>query len=238
MTEGHQISRREFVGGAMIAPLTQPEIDLYGTAFSSNAQESFEEFRRRMRPWMIWSSFVHRLTRELEKFAIAYEGGKRPKLAISTPPQFGKSMAVEDLIAWLAGRQPERKTLYASYSEALGTRMGLNLRRTFVSRKYREVFPHVRVGVPGWKDNTDLIEFANRRGSFRATTIGADNRVFGFVDHRREDLFILLDGRRGCLRAMVVWQPMASVETRAPSRSSRSMTRMAVISLDFSNTAS
>src|SRR5580704_11329536 len=38
---------------------------------------------------------------------------------------------------------------------------------------------------------------------------------------------------------MVTWQPMASVETRAPSRSSRSIRAgIAVISLDFSNTAS
>ncbi len=31
--------------------------------------------------------FVLRITRELERFARAYEGGKRPKLAFCTPPQ-------------------------------------------------------------------------------------------------------------------------------------------------------
>jgi hypothetical protein len=37
---------------------------------------------------------------------------------------------------------------------------------------------------------------------------------------------------------MATWQPMASIETRAPTRSSRSIKAgMAVISLDFSNTA-
>jgi len=46
-------------------------------------------------------------------------------LAICTPPQHGKSTAAEDFSAWMAGRNPDFKTIYASYSQDLGTRMNL-----------------------------------------------------------------------------------------------------------------
>jgi hypothetical protein len=64
---------------------------------------------------MLWNPFVLRLTRELERFGMAYESGKRPKLILSTPPQVGKSMAAEDFAAWMIGRQPDWRVIYASY---------------------------------------------------------------------------------------------------------------------------
>jgi hypothetical protein len=33
-------------------------------------------------------------------------------------PQSGKSMATTDFIAWVAGKNPELKTIFASYSDA------------------------------------------------------------------------------------------------------------------------
>jgi hypothetical protein len=135
------------------------------------SRKSFEAFRRTIHPDMLWNPFVLRITRELERFGRAYEAGKRPKLAISTAPQMGKSMAAEDFAAWMSGRQPNKKTIYASYSEDLGTRMSVNLQRLMVSRRYREVFPHIMVGVPGWIANTNMTEFARYNGSFRSTTI-------------------------------------------------------------------
>jgi hypothetical protein len=91
----------------------------------------------------------------------------------------GKSMAAEDVAAWLAGRNPDRRILYASYSESLGMRMSLNLQRMMMSTKYREVFPHMRVGLPGWTTNTTLTEFPGFDGSFRATTINGEITGFG-----------------------------------------------------------
>jgi len=112
------------------------------------ARNSFEAFRRTVHPEMLWNPFVLRITRELEYFAEAYEGGRRPKLAFCTPPQHGKSLSAEDFAAWMSGRQPNKKTIYASYSEDLGTRMSLSLQRLMVSRRYREVFPRMMVACP------------------------------------------------------------------------------------------
>ena len=148
-----------------------PDIELFAKQNAHITFDTFKAYRKTVRPDLIWSPFVERLTRELERFGYAYEAGKRPKLAICCPPQHGKSTGAEDLIAWLAGRNPNRKCIYASYAEALGTRMSLNLQRTFKSDSYQGLFPYIRVDVPGWTANTDLTEFCRFRGSFRSTTI-------------------------------------------------------------------
>ena len=120
---------------------------------------------------MLWNRFVGRITRELQRFGELFEAGDRPKLAICTPPQHGKSLAAEDFIAWISGRDPNNKTIYASYSEDLGTRMSLNLQRLLLSRRYREIFPHIVIDAPDWVTNTTWTEFAYFHGSFRSTTI-------------------------------------------------------------------
>jgi len=89
--------------------------------------------------------------------------GKRPRLAIGSLPQHGKSLAATDFV-WAAGRNPNLKTIYASYSDELGIRTNLDLQRMFQSPTYRGVFPKTVVGEHGWQCNTSLIEYAKRRG--------------------------------------------------------------------------
>jgi hypothetical protein len=150
-----ELTRRDFVSGATVAgaAVAQPlgnyytsdiPITEYGNAIL--AKDSFEVFRKTIRPTMLWNPFVYRLTRELQRFADAMEAGKRPKMAISTPPQHGKSTAAEDFAAWIAGRNPDWKTIYASYSDELGVRCNLSLQRLFTSSRFRGVFPGFQVG--------------------------------------------------------------------------------------------
>jgi hypothetical protein len=166
------------------------------------ARKSFEAFRRTIHPEMLWNPFVLRITRELQEFAIAYEGGKRPKLAFSTPPQVGKSMAVEDFALWMAGRRPDWRTIYASYSEELGTRISLSLQRTMVSLRYREVFPHMMVGVPGWIANNSMTEFARYQGSFRSTTINGPITGLG-LNLGLMRIISVLEGWSRCTMAII-----------------------------------
>jgi hypothetical protein len=135
------------------------------------ARESFAVFRRTMRPGMLWSPFVGQYTRELEKFHRAFVAGKRPKLAIMTPPQHGKTWGVEDFIAWIAGLHQNWKTIYASYSDDLGMLRNFNLKRLFQSERYRNIFPSFRIDKPGWQCNSNLIEYVGGPGSFRNTTV-------------------------------------------------------------------
>jgi hypothetical protein len=178
-----EFTRRDFMSGATAAgaAAVQPfyySSDItkveYGNAVL--AKDSFEVFRKTVRPNMLWNPFVYRLTRELQRFANALEAGKRPKMVISTPPQHGKSTAAEDFTAWIAGRNPDWKTIYASYSDELGVRCNLNLQRLFTSSRFRGVFPSFRVGHSRglrafWQLNSGLIEYIDHIGSFRNTTV-------------------------------------------------------------------
>jgi hypothetical protein len=135
-------------------------LDKYTRQSAEVAQNSFAVFRRAIHPGIKWEDFVARLTRELQQFGEALEAGGRPKLALCTAPQHGKSLAAEDFAAWISGRNPNFKTIYASYSEDLGTRMSLNLQRLFRSRRYHDIFPHIEIDEPGWVANPNLTEFA------------------------------------------------------------------------------
>ena len=146
-------------------------LEVITQANAAAARESFAVFRRTMRPGMLWSPFVGRLTRELQKFYDAFDAGKRPKLAIMTPPQHGKSWVVEDFIAWTAGKHPEWKTIFSSYSDDLGVLRNFNLQRLFQSQRYRNIFPSFRINEAGWQCNSYLIEYVGGPGSFRNTTV-------------------------------------------------------------------
>jgi predicted phage terminase large subunit-like protein len=109
--------------------------------------------------------------------------GKRPKLAIMTPPQHGKSWAAEDFISWLAGKHPDRKTIYASYSDELGVLRNMNLQRPYTSQRYHRIFPNLKIGGigTGYQCNTSLIEYVGGPGSFRNTTV--NGAITGLEQH-------------------------------------------------------
>ena len=138
----------------------------------AEARSNFWAFRRYMRPEMLWGWWVEQVAVELQQFYLDLVAGKRPQLALMAPPQHGKSWAATDFIAWVAGKNPNLKTIFASYSDDLGMRTNLDLQRMFMSPAYRSTFPNTRMGVHGWQRNASLIEFAGHSGSFRNTTTG------------------------------------------------------------------
>jgi hypothetical protein len=168
------------------------DLDVITEANAAAARESFAMFRRTIRPDMLWSPFFGWMTRELQKFHEAFVAGKRPKLAIMTPPQHGKSSAAEDLMAWEAGRNPSLKTIYASYSE-LGVLRNMNLQRLFNSQRYQHIFPNHRIGGIGsrYQCNTSLIEYVGGPGSFRNTTVN------GAITGLEQNLGVLDDFVKG-----------------------------------------
>jgi hypothetical protein len=97
------------------------ELSQWKSGNAIKARHSFSEFRQTIRPDMKWNWMTDIITNELQGFYNAFAAGKRPKLAIEMPPQHGKSWAAEDFIAWVAGKRPDWKTTFASYSDGLGT---------------------------------------------------------------------------------------------------------------------
>jgi hypothetical protein len=67
------------------------------------ARDSFRYFRKLMRP------DIDEIADHLQQFYYDLIAGKRPKLALMTGPQHGKSWAVADFAAWAAGQNPGAK---------------------------------------------------------------------------------------------------------------------------------
>jgi predicted phage terminase large subunit-like protein len=153
--------------------------DEYASTLYALALDDFSLFRQLIRPDMLWSWWTDELARELHRFYRDLKAGRRPKLALMAPPQHGKSTAVLDFIAWTAGKNPDLKTIFASYSDELGATANRYLFRTIGSNPaFRKMFPDLRVGGAGWAANNNLIEFVGHQGCFRNTTV--DGAINGF----------------------------------------------------------
>jgi hypothetical protein len=148
------------------------------------ARENFGLFRKQIRPNMIWGWWTQEVAWQLQRFYNEMVEGKRPKLAISSPPQHGKSWAATDFIAYVAGKRPDRKTIFGSYSDDLGVRTNNDLQRIITGEPFKKIFPGTKIseeaistgGYDRWKRNSSLIEFINHEGSFRNTTVSGPLR--------------------------------------------------------------
>jgi hypothetical protein len=68
------------------------------------ARTNFLAFRRQIRSNMLVGWWIEEVADHLQQFYEEMMAGKRPKLAITAPPQTGKSWTVTDFIAYVAGR--------------------------------------------------------------------------------------------------------------------------------------
>ena len=153
--------------------VSSEEANLLEELAQARARESFLEFRRYIRPQLIVGWWVRDVAQKLQSFHNDFISGKRPKLALMAPPQTGKSWTVTDFIAWVAGNNPDKKTIFGSYSDDLGVRTNTELQRIYSADTFKRIFPGTRISEASdrWKRNESLIEYVNRGGSFRNTTV-------------------------------------------------------------------
>jgi hypothetical protein len=145
------------------------------------ARDFFYAYRKVMHPQMLTNWWTEEISWRLQFFFEDLMEGKRPKLALEAPPQHGKSAAVQDFIAWVAGRNPDLKTIFCSYSDELGARANIELQRALTSPTFKGTFGRTQIeDVEGqWVRNQSLIEYPDYAGSFRNTTIAGG--VTGFA---------------------------------------------------------
>ena len=115
---------------------------------------------------------------------------------MKAPPQHGKSRMVTDFVTWVAGKQPDWATIYASYSDELGTTANLHLQRTIEAPAYQNIFEGrtrlatTRSAMEGQR-NTSAVEYVRHKGSFRVTTVS------GQITGHRLDLGVVDDPMKG-----------------------------------------
>jgi predicted phage terminase large subunit-like protein len=178
------------------------DIDLIEDFMVAKARESFYHYRLYMNPAHKVGWFYYDISMELQQFYEDFIAGKRPKLVIQAPPQHGKSEAVVDFISWVAGKNPDLRTIYGSFSEFLGVRANLRLQRIYETRKYQKVFPKTKINksnavtVSGqYLRNRNVIEYVDQTGFFRNTT------VRGSVTGESLDLGVIDDPIKGRIDA-------------------------------------
>ena len=114
----------------------------------AEARESFWAFRKNLRygTMMLWGWWVELVAVVLQQFYQDFVAGRRPRLALMAPPQHGKSLTAIDFIAWANGKNPDIKTILASYSAELGVHANRELQRIIQSERYKRIFPLTRIG--------------------------------------------------------------------------------------------
>ena len=171
--------------------LTLEDLDLLEQLAIQESRENFYAFRKFMHPKMKLGWFTRDISSRLQDFYVKFANCERPKLAISAPPQHGKSSAIVDFVAWLAGKHPDTKTIYTSFSERLGVRANKALQRMMSSSRYKRIFPDTLIGLPGTSCNNEMIEYSEKDGYFRNTT------VRGSITGESLDLGIIDDPLKG-----------------------------------------
>jgi predicted phage terminase large subunit-like protein len=163
------LSRKSRVFTQICQPLFSP---IPEDLLREECKACFWTFRRYMRPTMKCGWWQHEVATELQRFYCSLINGKRPKLILMAPPQHGKTEQVKDLVAWIAGKRPDLKTIFASYSEDLGVTVNKDLQRIMTSERYVALFGD-RLGDSGsrWLRNANALEYVNHWGSFRNTTV-------------------------------------------------------------------
>ena len=94
-----------------------------------------------------------------------------------------------DFISWVAGKHPDYKNIFASFSDRLGVRANLRLQRILTRKTYKDIFPKTKLSDKGsgeFTRNRNFFEFVEEAGSFRNTTVGGmitgESLDIGFID--------------------------------------------------------
>lgn len=173
-------------------------VELLKEQKARKARNSFWEYRTLINPNLKLGWWQQEIANELEQFYHELINGQRPKLVIQAPPQHGKSVQIIDFISWLAGKLPDYRTIYTSFSERLGIRANLRLQRIYDSEIYQRVFPDTQISSKNEVTisaqrlrNREIIEYIDHEGYFRNTT------VRGSITGESLDLGIIDDPIRG-----------------------------------------
>jgi hypothetical protein len=135
-----------------------------------------------------WNWFTQDVANHLELFYRDMMMGKRPKLAIFTPPQHSKSTTARDFIKWFNSKHPLKKTIFGSYSDELSRATSREIQRWFDHPLYPRIFPNTLTRQGTLACNDSIIEFAEmteqgrpsrENGYFMTSTVGGQINGFG-----------------------------------------------------------
>jgi predicted phage terminase large subunit-like protein len=173
------------------------DVELLERYFNLKAKDDFYTFRRLMHPKDKTGWFYKDLSEHFQQFYLDLAAGLRPNLIIQSPPQHGKSEAIVDFTAWICGKNPNLKVIFASFSDTLSVRANLKMQRMLDSIRYQKIFgsilntKNITTVSSQKRRNSNLIEFTNGEGYFRNTTVN------GSITGESLDLGVIDDPVKG-----------------------------------------
>jgi predicted phage terminase large subunit-like protein len=177
---------------------SEEDLDLVAQGYAVEARSDLWAFRRFMDEDLIEGWFPRAISYILQDFFDELVAGRRPKYIIEAPPQHGKTRNIQDAIAWMAGKNPDWKTIYASFSNDLGTDCNRQLQRIYDDPKYHMVFPETMINTSNVvtisgrsQRNARLLEYVGRKGYFRNTTVN------GQITGKTLDIGVIDDPLKG-----------------------------------------
>lgn len=158
---------------------TEEDLDLYDQYCAARAREDLWFYRQYMDPRMKIGWWPAMVSAHLQRFYERLVNGHRPKLLLMAPPQHGKSRGVQDFMGWVSGKNPDLRTIFASYSGNLGSKTNAFLQRQIDTDRYRNVFPMTQLSplsgggesTGRYVRNSTMFEFMEHRGFFMNTTV-------------------------------------------------------------------
>lgn len=164
----------------------------------ATARRDFYAYRKIIRPNLIETWWQRHVAKNLMWFYRQMVAGNRPSMVIQAPPQHGKTEQITDFISWVAGLDPDIRTIFGSYSDELGVKVNLSLQRIYDSPRYRDVFEFTGLNdtntsstAARWLRNSTILEYVGHNGSFRNTT------VMGQINGMGLDLGVIDDPMKG-----------------------------------------
>jgi len=122
------------------------------------------------------------VSEKLQQFYDDLVNGQRPKVAIMAPPQHGKSTAATDFVTWVAGKDPNLKTIFASFSDQLGERTNKEVQRIMRIDAYIKIFGRTRLESASGTRPAPRSTKSVRRWSTRRRKLGM-RKMFGQRRH-------------------------------------------------------
>ena len=145
------------------------------------ARRNFKDFVLEIRPNYSMQWFHSYICDKLTDFA----RGKIKKLMVFMPPQHGKSEITTRLLpAYMAGLDPEKKIVVASYNASLATRFNRDIQRVIDAEEYKNVFPETQLNSSNvvtvsqnYLRNSEIFEFVGFSGYVK--TVGRGGALTG-----------------------------------------------------------
>lgn len=117
------------------------------------------------------------------------EAGDKKRVAVSMPPQHGKTINLSIYgAAWIMGRNPRARIVIATYSETRAKELGKDLLTLLTSPQYKQVFPEIELDPRA--QNQSYIQ--NLKGG-RVMLAGAGGAITG----KTADYFFIDDPIKG-----------------------------------------